>query len=122
MYAPLALFAFILSTAGIQGDWQAIYLATSNGTVELLADTIVLELHHGRFRLVWGDGEGQSRVSLDARAGHLDLVGKQAKWYGTYSLDESTGLLTLGLWISADDRQPSPSTKRGRLVLVFERQ
>jgi hypothetical protein len=39
---------------------------------ELLADTIVLELHHGRIRFVWGDDEGKGAVTLDAKAGRLD--------------------------------------------------
>jgi hypothetical protein len=42
-------------------------------------------------------------------------------WYGSYTL-EATGKLSLGLWEDADDGQPSPTTKRGGLVLVLESQ
>jgi hypothetical protein len=77
-----------------QGDWRAVELSKEKGTVELLADTIVLELHHGPFRLVWGDDEGRDQVKLDAKAGRLDLVGKYDTSYGVYSLDEATGRLT----------------------------
>jgi hypothetical protein len=124
MHAPLVVIAFVLATGGVEGNWQAVELSTTeNGMVNLLADglTVDLELHNGNFRFVFFDSDRSGKVKLDAGAGRIDLVGEDATWFGSYALDDTGSKLTIGLWERDNDRQAMPPTAKGGLVLVFKR-
>jgi hypothetical protein len=108
------------ATPSLDGDWRAVELRTSKGTAELQNDSVVLNLDGGMFQLVMLGSHGSGKTVIDAKAGRLDLVGEKESLYGTYTMDGDT--LTLALWGTAADRQAKPSTDKGGMVFVFQRQ
>jgi hypothetical protein len=106
------------AATSIEGDWTATELRTAKGAVEL-SGGITLNLAKGRFVFVQPLGEASGKVTIDAKAGYIDLVGDKGTLYGSFILNGDT--LTLALWGAEADRQAAPSTDRGGIVFVFRR-
>jgi hypothetical protein len=108
------------ATPSLDGDWRAVELRTAKGTTELQNGSVALNLSGGKFRLVMLECQGSGKTVIDSKAGRLDLMGEKETLYGAYTIDGD--ILTLALWGTAADRQAKPSTDKGGMVFVFQRQ
>src|SRR5262245_45699957 len=115
-----ALLLAPLQPAALDGHWESVRLETAKGASDLATPLFELTIAGDRYTFASPEGSGNGKAVLDAKAGRLDLVGKEATLHCTYRVAD--GRLVLTAWPSAEARQKGgDALKAGAFVVTFEK-